>query len=190
MRDRFLAVIEGESASGLPTIEASPNQLSVADPRAFTDEPAAIEETGALAVDPSCLNGNYQDGLLIQVRKCSAHRFREVVMLTLGAGLLPLLARVGHIDRRAQSRARSCGVSDRRAQGMERRRPVSATAVRRLTPAPQAAQAEARWAPCQPQADKRRPIRVSHCGGTMTFSRAHSSPPPRSRRRWCAVRDR
>jgi TnpA family transposase len=75
--DGLLEVKEGEAVSGLQRIKANPAKPSATAMQRLADKLADIEATGALAVDLSWLNANYQRALFHYVRKCSADRLRE-----------------------------------------------------------------------------------------------------------------
>ena len=75
--DGLLEVKEGEAVSGLQGIKANPAKPSATAMQRLADKLADIEATGALAVDLSWLNANYQRALFHYVRKCSADRLRE-----------------------------------------------------------------------------------------------------------------
>jgi TnpA family transposase len=75
--DGLLEVKEGEAVSGLQGIKSNPANPSVTAMQGLTSKLADIEATGALAVDLSWLNANYQRALFHYVRKCSADRLRE-----------------------------------------------------------------------------------------------------------------
>jgi hypothetical protein len=75
--DGLLGVKEGEAISGLQTLKANPAKPSATAMQGLADKLAAIEATGALTVDLSWLNANYQRALFHYVRKCSADRRRE-----------------------------------------------------------------------------------------------------------------
>ena len=75
--DGLLTVKEGEAVSGLQGIKANPAKPSAIAMQGLADKLIAIAATGALAVDLSWLNANYQRALFHYVRKCSADRLRE-----------------------------------------------------------------------------------------------------------------
>ena len=75
--DGLLEVKEGEAISGLQTLKANPAKPSATAMQGLADKLTAIEATGALTVDLSWLNANYQRALFHYVRKCSADRLRE-----------------------------------------------------------------------------------------------------------------
>jgi hypothetical protein len=75
--DGLLEVKQGEATSGLQTLKANPAKPSANAMQGLADKLTAIEATGALTVDLSWLNANYQRALFHYVRKCSADRLRE-----------------------------------------------------------------------------------------------------------------
>src|SRR3954469_17583043 len=79
--DGLLEVKEGEAISRLQTLKANPAKPSATAMQGLADKLTAIEATGALTVDLSWLNANYQRALFHYVRKCSADRLREAAPL-------------------------------------------------------------------------------------------------------------
>src|SRR5208337_3636336 len=73
-----LLVKPDENVSGLQAIKANPSKPSVDAMLTLVGKLRVIEATGALGVDLSWLNANYQRALFHQVRKSSVTRLREL----------------------------------------------------------------------------------------------------------------
>ena len=76
--DALLVVPEDANVSPLQEIKANPGNPAVKSMHAALRKLRLIEETGALALDLTWLNGNYQRALFHKVRKSSAYRLREL----------------------------------------------------------------------------------------------------------------
>ena len=76
--DELLEVDADVSVSRLQWIKENPAKPSPAAMRRLAEKLAVIETTGVLSVDLEWLNRNYQRALFHYVRKCSAHRLREL----------------------------------------------------------------------------------------------------------------
>ena len=76
--DKLLEVDADESVSRLQWIKENPAKPSPAAMRRLAEKLAAIKTTGVLGIDLEWLNRNYQRALFHYVRKCSAHRLREL----------------------------------------------------------------------------------------------------------------
>ena len=63
---------------GLRWIKKNPAKPSAAAMRLLAEKLEVIEATGVLGIDLEWLNSNYQRALFHYVRKCSAHRLREL----------------------------------------------------------------------------------------------------------------
>ena len=76
--DKLLEVAASETVSGLRWIKKNPAKPSTAAMRLLAEKLEVIEATGVLGIDLEWLNSNYQRALFHYVRKCSAHRLREL----------------------------------------------------------------------------------------------------------------
>ncbi len=76
--DKLLDVEAGETVSGLQWIKKNPARPSAAAMRLLAEKLTLIEVTGVIGMDLEWLNRNYQRALFHYVRKCSAHRLREL----------------------------------------------------------------------------------------------------------------
>ena len=76
--DKLLEVAASETVSGLRWIKKNPAKPSAAAMRLLAEKLEVIEATGVLGIDLEWLNSNYQRALFHYVRKCSAHRLREL----------------------------------------------------------------------------------------------------------------
>ncbi len=76
--DDLLVVRPDENVSGLQALKANRSKPSVDAMLALLDKLRVIEGTGALGVDLSWLNGNYQRALFHRVRKSSAARLHDL----------------------------------------------------------------------------------------------------------------
>ena len=76
--DNLLLVTGQESVSALQRIKANPAKPSANAMLTLSEKLTAIEATGALTLDLSWLNSNYQRSLFHYVRVCSADRLRDL----------------------------------------------------------------------------------------------------------------
>ena len=73
-----LLFVGDDAVSPLQRLKAPPGAPSPSAMKELMDKLARIEETGILDTELSWLNNNYQRALAAYVRKCNAHRLREV----------------------------------------------------------------------------------------------------------------
>ena len=73
-----LLFVGDDAVSPLQQLKVPPGAPSPSAMKELIDKLARIEETGILEIDLSWLNNNYQRALAAYVRKCDAHRLREV----------------------------------------------------------------------------------------------------------------
>ena len=73
-----LLLVGDTTRSSLAILKEPPGAPSAPAMKILTEKLARIEETGVLEINLSWLNNNYQRSLASYVRKCDAHRLREV----------------------------------------------------------------------------------------------------------------
>jgi len=73
-----LLFVGDDAVSPLQRLKAPPGVPSPSAMKELMDKLARIQETGILDTELSWLNNNYQRALAAYVRKCDAHRLREV----------------------------------------------------------------------------------------------------------------
>ena len=73
-----LLLVDDSTHSPLSLLREPPGAPSAPAVKKLTEKLAQIEQTGVLDIALSWLNNNYQRSLASYVRKCDAHRLREV----------------------------------------------------------------------------------------------------------------